>query len=52
MEEFYQNEEIDKYKYEISEEEEFRGHCSNLQAWYENDYDTRLFYIVILHFLY
>ncbi|PIU63656.1 hypothetical protein COS83_00125 [archaeon CG07_land_8_20_14_0_80_38_8] len=26
----------------ISPEEEFRGHCSNLQAWAENDYDTRL----------
>ena len=21
---------------------EFWGHCSNLQAWYENDYDTRI----------
>jgi len=21
---------------------EFWGHCSNLQAWFENDYDTRL----------
>ncbi len=28
--------------YEISPEEEFRGHCSNIQAWYENDYDTRI----------
>ncbi|TFG21920.1 MAG: hypothetical protein EU529_12090 [Promethearchaeota archaeon] len=28
--------------YEISPETEFRGHCSNLQAWYENDYDTRI----------
>lgn len=27
---------------EISPEEEFWGHCSNLQVWYENDYDTRL----------
>jgi len=26
----------------IAPEEEFRGHCSNLQAWAENDYDTRL----------
>jgi len=24
----------------ISPEEEFWGHCSNLQAWYENDYRT------------
>lgn len=29
-------------EYNITPEEEFRGHCSNLQAWYENDYDTRL----------
>jgi hypothetical protein len=29
-------------KVQISAEEEFRGHCSNLQVWYENDYDTRL----------
>ena len=27
---------------DISPEAEFWGHCSNLQAWYENDYDTRL----------
>ena len=26
----------------IPTETEFWGHCSNLQAWYENDYDTRL----------
>lgn len=26
----------------ISPEEEFIGHCSNLQAWAENDYDTRI----------
>jgi len=26
----------------ISPEEEFWGHCSNLQAWVENGYDTRL----------
>jgi hypothetical protein len=26
----------------LSPEEEFWGHCSNLQAWVENDYDTRL----------
>jgi len=26
----------------ISPEEEFWGHCSNLQVWYENNYDTRL----------
>ncbi len=28
--------------YEITPEEEFWGHCSNLQAWVEHDYDTRL----------
>lgn len=27
---------------EITPQEEFWGHCSNLQAWIENDYDTRL----------
>ena len=26
----------------IPPETEFWGHCSNLQAWYENDYDTRI----------
>ncbi len=26
----------------LSPEDEFWGHCSNLQAWAENDYDTRL----------
>jgi hypothetical protein len=26
----------------IDTEEEFWGHCSNLQAWSEHDYDTRL----------
>lgn len=26
----------------ISPEEEFWGHCSNLQAWVENEYDTRV----------
>jgi small GTP-binding protein len=28
--------------YHISPEVEFWGHCSNLQAWYENNYDTRI----------
>ncbi|MBD3342125.1 MAG: hypothetical protein GF353_23695 [Candidatus Lokiarchaeota archaeon] len=32
----------DKEEIEISPEEEFWGHCSNLQAWAENGYDTRL----------
>lgn len=26
----------------IGPKTEFFGHCSNLQAWYENDYDTRI----------
>lgn len=26
----------------MSSEQEFWGHCSNMQAWAENDYDTRL----------
>lgn len=29
-------------KLDISPEEEFWGHCSNLQTWFEYDYDTRL----------
>lgn len=34
-------------EYQLSEinvdsETEFWGHCSNIQGWYENDYDTRL----------
>ena len=28
--------------FEMDPDEEFWAHCSNLQAWYENDYDTRL----------
>jgi hypothetical protein len=27
---------------DIDPESEFWGHCSNLQSWYENGYDTRL----------
>jgi len=30
------------YKFNILPEEEFWGHCSNLQTWYENKYDPRL----------
>jgi hypothetical protein len=26
----------------ISSKSEFWGHCSNIQAWYENNYDTRI----------
>ncbi|GAG33309.1 unnamed protein product, partial [marine sediment metagenome] len=29
-------------KHYLSPDTEFWGHCSNLQAWYENDYDTRM----------
>ena len=29
-------------EYNVSPETEFWGHCSNIQAWYENKYDTRL----------
>ncbi len=29
-------------EFKISPETEFWGHCSNLQAWAENNYDTRL----------
>ncbi|MFX1499116.1 MAG: Rab family GTPase [Promethearchaeota archaeon] len=29
-------------KYKISPETEFWGHCSNIQAWYENNYVTNL----------
>jgi hypothetical protein len=28
--------------HKITPQEEFRGHCSNIQTWYEHDYDTRL----------
>ncbi|MHA2392580.1 MAG: hypothetical protein ACXAEX_11610 [Promethearchaeota archaeon] len=29
-------------KYQISPDIEFWGHCSNLQVWYEHDYDSRI----------
>jgi len=28
--------------YDITPEQEFWGHCSNLEAWVEHDYDTRI----------
>jgi len=31
-----------KYNYSVAPEEEFWGHCSNIQAWVEYNYDTRL----------
>ncbi|GAF70768.1 unnamed protein product, partial [marine sediment metagenome] len=33
---------VDAYKFKIPPEVEFWGHCSNLQVWYEYDYDTRI----------
>jgi len=33
---------VEGYEPRIPPEVEFWGHCSNLQVWYENDYDTRL----------
>ena len=32
----------------ISPDEEFWGHCSNLQLWYEYNYDTRLLKSVLV----
>ncbi|KKM88875.1 hypothetical protein LCGC14_1254290 [marine sediment metagenome] len=37
-----QFERYNEYGYMLSPEEEFLGHCSNLQVWYEHGYDTRL----------
>jgi len=31
-----------KWSYDIPPETEFWGHCSNLQVWAENNYDTRI----------
>jgi len=33
---------INGIEYNLSPETEFWGHCSNLQAWHEHNYDTRL----------
>lgn len=33
---------LNEIEYYISPETEFWGHCSNLQVWAENNYDTRL----------
>lgn len=35
-------EEVEGYHYNISPEVEFWAHCSNLQVWYENEYNTFL----------
>jgi hypothetical protein len=32
----------DTFKAYVSSTEEFHGHCSNIQAFYENNYDTRI----------
>ena len=40
--ELYNRIENEHRKQKIDPEEEFWGHCSNLQAWYENNYNTRL----------
>ncbi len=29
-------------RHDITPEQEFWGHCSNIEAWVENDYDTRI----------
>ena len=31
-----------RFNYQIPSETEFWGHCSNLEAWAENNYDTRI----------
>lgn len=33
---------LDVTEYKIDAETEFWGHCSNIQAWVDNDYDTRI----------
>ena len=35
-------EDVKGNEYLISPEQEFWGHCSNLQTWYEHNYDTRI----------
>ncbi|MFW9880394.1 MAG: hypothetical protein ACFFG0_45570 [Candidatus Thorarchaeota archaeon] len=37
----YKNKKLEGGVHDISPEEEFWGHCSNLQVWVENGYDTR-----------
>lgn len=36
------NDSIDTHKYRIDSEVEFWAHCSNIQAWAENNYDTQM----------
>lgn len=33
---------VPNQRHDITPEEEFWGHCSNIQAWVEHDYDTRI----------
>lgn len=40
--EFLENDETYDPSEEIPPEVEFWGHCSNMQVWVENNYDTRL----------
>ncbi|MFX0005918.1 MAG: leucine-rich repeat domain-containing protein [Candidatus Hermodarchaeota archaeon] len=45
LSEFFENEISNEQriqKFEIPPEVEFWGHCSNLQAWYQHDYNTRI----------
>ncbi|MFX1275298.1 MAG: hypothetical protein ACFFBP_08955 [Promethearchaeota archaeon] len=43
IDEMEENDRSNTYKeLDISPEQEFWGHCSNIHAWVENDYDTRL----------
>lgn len=37
-----ENNEIELIEFKITPIEEFRAHCSNIQAWAENCYDTRI----------
>ncbi|HDZ19536.1 hypothetical protein LCGC14_0961690 [marine sediment metagenome] len=34
-----------QFKYRIPPDVEFWGHCSNLQVWYENGYNTKLLHV-------
>lgn len=38
----HENKIVEGGSHSISPEQEFLGHCSNIQAWFENNYDTRL----------
>ncbi|MHA1486982.1 MAG: hypothetical protein ACTSSC_07390 [Promethearchaeota archaeon] len=33
---------VPNQRHDITPEQEFWGHCSNIQVWVENDYDTRI----------